>query len=113
MMGQDELDDLLKMPGFEGKVLSGWDFDTDFAGGDNVMLSFEIGLGAEDVGVWHYDGGAWSQYAADLETYDANGVLSFTVTGLSGWAVTAIPEPATMMLMGVACALAALRRRGR
>jgi len=113
LMGQGELDDLLQMPGFEGLVLSAWAFDTDFAGGDNVMLSFEIGLGAEDLGVWHYDGGVWSQYAADLETYDSGGILSFTVTDFSGYAVTAIPEPATLALLGIACALAALRRRGR
>ncbi len=111
MMSQDELDDLTKMPGFEGKVLSGWDFDTDFAGGDNVLLSFEIGLGAEDVGVWHYDGGVWSQYAADLVTYDAGGVLSFTVTSFSGYAVTAIPEPATFALVVGGLAIALLRRR--
>ena len=74
-------------------------------------MSRRFGLGAEDVGVWHYDGGAWSQYAADLVTYDANGVLSFTVTDFSGWAVTAIPEPATMMLMALG-GLALLRRKG-
>ena len=113
LMSQDELDALIGRPGFEGLVLSGWDFDTDFAGGDNVLLSFEIGLGAEDVGVWHYDGGAWTQYAADLETYDSSGIFSFTVTDFSGYAVTAIPEPATIALLGIACALAALRRRGR
>ncbi len=110
LMGQDELDDLAKMPGFEGKVLSAWAFDTDY-GGDNAMLSFEIGLGAEDLGVWHYDGGVWSEYAPDLQTYDAGGVYSFTVTDFSGYAVTAIPEPGTIMLLGMGCAIAALRRR--
>jgi hypothetical protein len=60
-----------------------------------------FGLGAEDVGVWHYDGGAWSQYAADLETYDAGGIYSFTATDFSGWAVTAIPEPATIALLAL------------
>jgi T5SS/PEP-CTERM-associated repeat protein len=112
MMGQDELDDLIQMPGFEGKVLSGWDFDTDYSGGDNVLLSFEIGLGAEDLGVWHYDGGAWSQYAADLETYDANGVLSFTAADFSGYAVTAIPEPAALTLLALGGLAMLIRRSG-
>jgi T5SS/PEP-CTERM-associated repeat protein len=112
-MSQTELDALALMPGFEGLVLSAWDFDTNFTGGDAVLLSFDIGPGAQDPGIWHYKDGVWGQYAADLLTYDCNGTLSFTVTDFSGYAVAAVPEPATLALLAAGAAGALLHRRRR
>ena len=98
------------MPGFESPVLAAWDFDTNFAGRE-VLLSFDIGLGGEDMDVWHLDdGGNWSLYSPAWMTYDAGGVLSFPVTDFSGYAVAGIPEPATVGLLALG-GLALLRRR--
>jgi len=113
LAGQAEVDALIGTAGFEGQVLAAWDFSTDYGGGDEVMLSLAIGLGWEDVEVWHYSGGVWQEYAPDLLTYDGGGVLSFTVTSFSGWAATGTPEPTTLLLMAVGCAAVAVRHRRR
>jgi len=105
----DELAILAQAPGFEGVVLSAWSFDAGLSGTE-TLLSFDIGLGATDPKVWHFENGMWTPYAPDLISYDSHGIISFTVTGFSDYAVTATPEPATMSLLLLG-SLAMMRRR--
>jgi T5SS/PEP-CTERM-associated repeat protein len=84
----------------DGTMLSAWNFTTNFTGGE-VLLSFDIGLGKTGLEIWHYDGGVWSPYTAGYMIYDDSGTVSFTVDGFSGYAVTAVPEPATFVLLGM------------
>ncbi len=96
-------------------VLGGWTFTTDtgYTAGDPAYLSFLVGdsYSRDDLRVWHLVGTTWSQYdAADLTCND--GYASFTVTGFSGYAITAVPEPGMITLLAVAgIALAAFARR--
>ena len=94
-------------------VLSAWDFDTDLAAGEPVLLSFFVGEGldAEAVEVWHYDAqGQWTPFdAADL-AYD-DGWITFTVDGFSGYAVTTVPAPATLSLLALAAPAVLARRK--
>jgi T5SS/PEP-CTERM-associated repeat protein len=109
LMSVSELNALRGTAGFDGVVLAGWDFTTNFTG-DQVLLAFGVGLGQQGIAVWHYDGKVWTPYAADMLTYDSNGVASFAVTSFSGYAVTAVPEPATLSLLALG-GLALLPRR--
>ena len=83
-------------------VLSGWDFSADagYTPGDPAYLSFGIGSGysSEGLEVWHYDGSNWTEFAANDLTYDGT-YASFTVTGFSGYAMVAVPEPGTLALL--------------
>ncbi len=86
-------------------VLSGWDFSTEgYTAGNPLYLSLFAGSGhsLSDLTVWNYDGSTWSKYdAADL-AYD-NTYASFTVTGLSGYAVSGTapaPIPPSVFLFG-------------
>ena len=88
VMTNAEVGLLRSATGFVGQVLSGWDFTTNLTG-SQVMLSFDVGLGLQDVLVWHLVGSTWSQYTPDLMTYDSHGIVSFTVSSFSGYAVTA------------------------
>jgi hypothetical protein len=94
------------------EVLAAWDFTTDLAGGE-VLLSFDVGEGAEGLAVWHFDNGSWALFDPSLLSYDANGIASFTVRSFSGYAVSgAVPEPSALasLLVG-AIGLARRRRR--
>ncbi|MFZ1933982.1 MAG: PEP-CTERM sorting domain-containing protein, partial [Thermoguttaceae bacterium] len=68
--------------------------------GDPAYLSFGIGSGysSEGLEVWHYDGSNWTEFAANDLTYDGT-FASFTATGLSGYAMVAVPEPGTLALL--------------
>jgi len=111
LMGGSELDALRAMAGFEGTVRSAWVFDTNFSG--ETLLAFDIGPGVTDLAVWHFDGSAWAPFATDMLTYDAtSGIVDFNVTSFSGYAVSGVPEPATLTLLGLG-SLAMLGRRRR
>jgi T5SS/PEP-CTERM-associated repeat protein len=97
-MTAGQLSDLAATPGFAGSVLAAWDYTTTLTGSE-AMLSFDIGLGAPDIAIWHLHDGTWSPFTPDLETYDSHGILSFTTTELSGFAVAAVPEPASLVLV--------------
>ena len=63
--------------------------------------------------MWHYDGQSWASYAASDLIYAGNGIASFTVSGFSGYAVTGVPEPATLALLVVGSAALIFRRKGQ
>jgi hypothetical protein len=73
--------------------------------GNQLLLSFNIGLGKQDVTLWHLQGTAWTPYTGDpqMQTYDANGVFSFYDTSLQfgAFAVTGVPEPSTFALLSI------------
>ena len=85
-------------------VLAGWQFavsGTGYTSGAPVCLSMSIGSGRSlnDLEVWHYDGSKWSEYAATDLSYDGT-YANFTITGFSGYAVTAVvPEPGSLALL--------------
>ncbi|QDU34200.1 putative lipoprotein [Poriferisphaera corsica] len=81
-------------------IQTSWDFDinglTDNAG---VMLSFSISntLNADDLTIWHYDG-SWSKFnTPDLDIL--NGWATFYTNDFSSYAITAIPEPSSLLLL--------------
>ncbi len=67
---------------------------TGYNAADPVYLSFSVGkeFTRSDLHLWRYDGAAWSSFSANDVTC-ADGYASFTVTGFSGYAVSAVPEP--------------------
>jgi len=109
-----ELESLLEA----GHAVHGaWTFEVTggYTAGDPAYLSFDLGPGFDrsDLNLWHYDGSQWAEFdAADL-TCNGN-YASFTVTGFSGYAVSAVPEPGTLvMLLGGVVAVALIGRRRR
>jgi T5SS/PEP-CTERM-associated repeat protein len=99
------------------EVLGAWTFATtgyDVSESNPIYLSFDVGAKypADELHVWHYDGSVWTPYSPFDLTYDGT-YASFTVTSLSGYAVT--PEPGTLALLAVAMLglIAWARRRRR
>jgi autotransporter-associated beta strand protein len=86
-------------------ILGGWQFafTSGYAQGDPAYLSFDVGSGYSRNGleVWHFDGSSWTPFTANDLTYDGT-YANFTVTGFSGYAVTTIPEPGSITLLGMA-----------
>ncbi len=84
--------------GPDDSVLGAWQCTATggYTSGDPAYLSLNgaSNYTTADLSVWHYDGSGWSQYnATDLT---CNGQwASFTVTGFSGYAVTAGPAHVT------------------
>jgi hypothetical protein len=108
----ETLSDLEELLGTGESLEGSWVFDvTGLPGGDSVQLQFAVTgtPGADDLTIWHNDGTGWTQYVADDLTI-ADGWASFTVDSFSSYAVTAVPEPATMSLLALG-GLALLRRR--
>ena len=84
-------------------ILSGWMFSTTgyaVSPTNPIYLSFNVGAKhpADDLEVWHYDGSTWTGYSPTDLTYDGT-YASFTATGLSGYAMVAVPEPDTLVLL--------------
>jgi len=104
----DALEALLE-PGHT--VLGAWEMSASGSGyspGDPVFLSFDIGGGfaRSDFDVWHYDGSQWAPFETDVFSYDGR-YASMLVTGFSAYAVSAVPEPGTLVLL-LATALVAV-----
>jgi len=104
-IGGSALDNLQSLLGTGESVLGGWVFALDgaYAEGDPVYLSFSVGSGHDrsDFDLWHFDGVQWAEFdAVDLT---CNGqYASFTVDGFSGYAVSVVPEPGSLLLLVVA-----------
>lgn len=102
---------------FGESVLESYQFTTDLTGTD-VLLSFNVGGGYDlaDLSIWHLADGEteWTLHDAENVSY-TDGWASFSVSGFSGYAITAVPEPATYAaLFGCfALTLVMLRRQGR
>jgi len=98
-------------------ILSGWAFSINgYTDGDPVYLSLEVGSGYSSgtLDLWHFDGNVWSEFSVSDLTYDGT-YASFTVTGFSGYAVSAVPEPSAFALVAVGAAMFVtywLRTRG-
>jgi hypothetical protein len=82
--------------------MGAWDLAaaSGYAPGDPAYLSFSVGPGfsASGLAVWQYNGNNWIPYVATDLTDDGS-YASFTVTGLGDYAVSAVPEPSTIMLL--------------
>jgi T5SS/PEP-CTERM-associated repeat protein len=86
-------------------VLSGWTFATTnytVSSTNPIYFSFNVGPGepSDLLEVWHYDGSAWTEYPTTDLTFDGT-FASFTATGLSGYAMIAVPEPSALVLLGI------------
>jgi hypothetical protein len=83
-------------------ILGGWDFSASggYAAGDPAYLSFKIptGYGRDDLQVWHHDAAGWTVYDATDLSCDGT-YANFTVTGFSGYAITAVPEPGALAML--------------
>ncbi len=114
------LDALTAVAGEHREVLDAWTFSmTDYTLNATNPIYFSLNVGSdfstEDVNVWSCDGGAWAAFVPIDLTYDGT-YVSFTATGMSGFAVTTVPEPGTLALLfsGLVGLVAyALRKRRR
>jgi hypothetical protein len=97
-------------------ILGGWDIAATggYSADDPAYLSFGVGSGISrnDIAVWQYKDATWSPYNATDLTCNG-GYASFTVTDLSDYALTTVPEPSTLMLLasGLMSAFVYVRRR--
>ncbi len=97
------LDGLMASAGNDQRVLDAWTFSTSgyTVDTDNpIYFSLNVGPGysTNDLNLWSYSDGAWSAYTPTDLTYDGT-YASFTATGLSGYAATAVPEAGTLALL--------------
>jgi hypothetical protein len=111
------LDALEIAAGERQTVLSGWTFSTTgytVSTASPLYLSFDVGAEytQDDFEIWRYSGNAWTEFAPIDLTYDGK-YASFTATSLGGYAVTAVPEPGTLVLLaaGLLAASACVRRK--
>jgi hypothetical protein len=114
-MSESSLTQLAPLLASGQQVLDAWDFTTNFAGGGEVLLSYDVGTGFSDLAVWHLQGGVWSAYTPSLLSYESDGVVSFTVGSFSGYAVTgaAVPEPSAVGLLLTTAGLMTIQRQRR
>jgi hypothetical protein len=103
----DELAGISLGPG--ESVRSAWTFSSNLTG--TTLLSFDVGAGLSDLHAWHYANNAWTAY--DTHIVYRDDIASFTVTGFSGYAVTAVPEPGTAVMLAIGLAALGLYWRRR
>jgi T5SS/PEP-CTERM-associated repeat protein len=117
-MSSTTLDTLQALLPARHSILSGWNLATtnySVSSTNPLYLSFNVGAGhsTDDLNLWQYDGGTWTKYAPLDLTYDGS-YASFTATGLTGYAMVAVPEPGTLVLLVAGLfALATCVRRER
>lgn len=97
--GDAYLADLQASLGPDRQILDSWDFTTNLTGGE-ALISFDIGTSHElaDLSMWHRQGEIWSRFFPTTLEYSHDGVVSFTASSFSGYAV-AVPEPRTCCLL--------------
>lgn len=105
-VGGDTLADLVDLLEPNQVVKGAWDCAGGGAGqaaGDPVYLSFAVGAGLSrnDLQVWHHDDADGRAFDAMDLTCNA-GWASFTISQFGTYAVTAVPEPGTIVLLVVA-----------
>lgn len=92
--------------GADESVLCGWTFATTgytVNSSNPVYLSMLVGPNhsLDDLELWHNDSATgWSAFQPTDLTYNGS-YASFTVTGFSGYAITAVPEPSTFILLAL------------
>jgi|GEM_PF-2816100 len=97
----------------ENPVVGAYSFSTSLSE-TNVLLAFQVGTGldAETFSIWHLAEGETEWTLFDPETFSyADGWASFTVSGFSDYAITAVPEPSAYALIFGICGLALVIRR--
>ena len=109
LMDDDELTALARRAPVS--VLGAWRCLADM-GMACLIMSFDIGTGSQDFMVWLFDdeSATWEPYQSDFAQCAADGIISFQIAREGGFAVTTVPEPATIGLLTFG-GLAMLRRR--
>ncbi|MEA1952429.1 MAG: hypothetical protein U9N87_13700, partial [Planctomycetota bacterium] len=102
------LDALMLTAGRHQDILSGWTFSTagyDVSSNKPIYLSFDVGADypSDSFEIWHYDGSLWTNFDPTDLTHDGT-YASFTTTDVSGYAITAIPEPGEFSLLAAGLA---------
>ncbi len=116
--GGTTLDILKSAAGSDQSVLDAWTFSTtnySLSANNPVYFSLKVGpnFSTDDLDLWGYNGTSWAAYVPTDLTYDGT-YASFTATGLSGYAATAVPEPGTLALLAAGfLGIAAYARRKR
>jgi len=100
----DELEALLRP---SDVVRGAWVLESTgaYTAGNPMYLSFHVGpdFDRSDLTLWHYENAEWSEYfAADLTCNED--YASFTATNMASYAVSAIPEPSTLILLSTGVA---------
>jgi T5SS/PEP-CTERM-associated repeat protein len=114
--GGTPLDGLKSVAGSDQAVLDAWTFATtnySLSATNPIYFSLKVGpnFSTDDLELWGYNGTSWAAYIPTDLTYDGT-YASFTATGLSGYAATAVPEPGTLVLLAAGfLGLAAYARR--
>jgi T5SS/PEP-CTERM-associated repeat protein len=106
--------DLQTLLGPDETLEESWDFEVSgLPSGDDVLLSFAVSgqPATGEINIWHYeDGSGWSPYTpGDLVVSD--GWASFSVDSFSSYALTVVPEPASMSLLVLGGMALAIRKR--
>jgi len=109
-----KLADLQALLGSSETLEGSWDFTVSgVSTGDETLLSFAVtgDPSADDLTVWYNFSTGWAEYGAD-DLLVGGGWASFTVDNFSSYAVSVVPEPATLGLLAFGgLVLSAGRRR--
>ncbi|MDP1560440.1 MAG: hypothetical protein Q8M16_03495 [Pirellulaceae bacterium] len=113
--GSNEYQNLRLLAG--DSILSAWDFAASggtYTNNSSVNLTLAVGSGftTDLLRVWHFKNNQWQLITPDTISYDGTNV-NFNVSGFSGYAISAIPEPSSMLLLlcGIGSCLCSRRLR--
>lgn len=113
--GSNEYQNLQILAG--NSILSAWNFNASggtYNGTNAVNLTFAVGSGftTDQFRVWHFKNNQWEWITPDSINYDGTNV-SFNVNGFSGYALSAVPEPSSLLLVSSVVAATLASRRWR